>query len=425
MARPPGRGRPDETAPQETRIWTRDFVLASVVNLLVMLAFFVLVITMAPYAAERFATSDSGAGLASSAVILGALVARPFTGRYLDRLGRRRVLLGSLALFAIVGPLYLVASSLTLLILVRLLHGMAFGALNTAISASVMGLVPPLRRAEAVGYFTLSGTVATAAAPFVALGVLGGPGYDALFVVCTALAAAALALAGLLRLPRTDLPGGAPGPGGARGLTGFIEPTVLPIASVMLVVGLAFSGVLTYLTLYATQLDLVLAGGLFLLVYSLAILVTRPLVGRIHDARGDNAVVYPALGAFAIGLVLLAVATSSVVLLLAAGLIGFGVGTMMAAAQVIAVSVAPAHHVGLATSTFFVMLDMGSGLGPLVLGLIIGVAGFEGMYLILAVVVALSAGLYHLTHGRRRRGVRDSVRQALEEDEREPAGAQA
>ncbi|HQY33223.1 MAG TPA: MFS transporter [Actinotalea sp.] len=410
---------------QQTRIWTRDFVLVTVVNLLVMLAFFVLVITMAAYAADRFAASDSGAGLASSSVIIGALVARPFTGRYLERIGRRRVLLGSLVLFAIVSPLYLVASSLTLLILVRLLHGMAFGALNTAISTSVMGLVPPLRRAEGVGYFTLSGTLATAVAPFVALGVLGSWDHDVLFVVCTALAVVALVLAGLLRLPAVGRPGAGQESGRRSGLAGFIEPTVLPIASVMLVVGVAFSGVMTYVPLYATQLDLVAAGGMFFFVYSMAILVTRPFVGRLHDVRGDNAVVYPALGAFAIGLGLLSVATSSLVLLLAAGFVGFGMGTLMAAAQVIAVSVAPAHHVGLATSTFFVMLDLGSGGGPLLLGLMIAAAGFDGMYQVLAVVVALSAGLYHLTHGRRRRGVRDDVRRALEEDDGEPVAVPA
>jgi len=113
------------------------------------------------------------------------------------------------------------------------------------------------------------------------------------------------------------------------------------------------------------------------------------------------------------------------VLLLAAGFVGFGMGTLMAAAQVIAVSVAPAHHVGLATSTFFVMLDLGSGGGPLLLGLMIAAAGFDGMYQVLAVVVALSAGLYHLTHGRRRRGVRDDVRRALEEDDGEPVAVPA
>ena len=59
------------------RIWTRTFVLATVVNFLVSLVFFMLMVTMATYAGERFSASDSVAGLAASIFIVGALVVRP------------------------------------------------------------------------------------------------------------------------------------------------------------------------------------------------------------------------------------------------------------------------------------------------------------------------------------------------------------
>ena len=63
---------------------------------------------------------------------------------------------------------------------------------------------------------------------------------------------------------------------------------------------------------------------------------------------------------------------------------------------------APAHRVGTATSTFYLLLDAGTGLGPLLLGLLIPVAGFPGMYTVLAGVVLASTLLYHAVHGRKR-----------------------
>jgi MFS family permease len=184
---------------------------------------------------------------------------------------------------------------------------------------------------------------------------------------------------------------------------------VLPIASMMLFVGVAFSGVLTFVAAYAVELDLAMAASAFFLVYSAVILVSRLFVGRIHDTHGDNSVVYPALISLAAGLVVLATASTTTTFLVAGGLLGLGVGTLMAAAQVIAVSVTPAHRVGLATSTFFLFMDVGAGVGPLLLGLVIHATGLSTMYLVLAGVVGLAALMYHWAHGRRPRTARVAV----------------
>jgi sugar phosphate permease len=71
---------------------------------------------------------------------------------------------------------------------------------------------------------------------------------------------------------------------------------------------------------------------------------------------------------------------------------------------VIAVSLAPDHRVGTATATYFLMLDLGSGFGPMALGLLIPHTGYPGMYTLLAGVVVVAMALYHFAHGHRRRG---------------------
>ena len=86
---------------EQERIASPTFVLAWVVSFLQFLAFYALVTTMAVYAVRQFAASDAGAGLASSAFVIGATLSRVVTGHVVDRFGKRRVLV--VALVAVSG----------------------------------------------------------------------------------------------------------------------------------------------------------------------------------------------------------------------------------------------------------------------------------------------------------------------------------
>jgi MFS family permease len=384
------------------RLWTGNFVLAIATNFCISMVFYLLMTTMALYAVDRFGASDSAAGLASSSFLIGALVARVFAGKFLDFVGRRRTLALSLVVFVLASALYLPVDDLTLLLLVRFVHGLAFGTGNTAITASVMGLIPAPRRAEGIGYFGISTTLSTATGPFVAVLLLQELGYDALFLFSAACSVAGLALSLVLRLPeRTPSPEER-----ARmwrlHLSDVFDPSALPIATLMLVAGLAYSSVLTFLNSYTASEGFVTSAGGFFLVYAIVVLVSRLVMGRIQDYRGDNAVVYPTLVSFALGLFLLGIAPSGLVVVLAGAFVGFGFGALMPSAQAIAVTEAPPHRVGTATSTFYLLLDTGTGLGPLLLGLLIPVTGFPGMYLALAGLVLASTLLYHAVHGHKR-----------------------
>ena len=383
------------------RLWTRSFVLAIVTNLFISLVFYLLMTTMALYAVQQFSASDSAAGLASGSFVIGALAARVFAGKFLDFVGRRRMLVVSLAVFTVASLLYIPASNLALLLTVRLLHGAAFGAASTSLSASVMGLIPTHRRGEGTGYFGISTTLATAVGPFLAVLLVESVSYQALFLFTAVCAAVALGLSLVLRLPeRTPTPQEQQNKWRMH-LSDVLDTSVLPIASVMFIAGAAYAGILSFLNSYAQKEGLVLGASLFFVVYAGVVLVSRLFVGRIQDRHGDNAVVYPTLISFAAGLALLAYAPNDTLLALAGVFVGFGFGALMPCAQAIAVTMAAPARIGLATSTFFILMDAGVGLGPLLLGMLLPLGGFHGMYWVLAAVMLANTVLYYFVHGRR------------------------
>lgn len=385
---------------QQERLWSGSFVVAMLINLVFGIVFYLLMTTMALYAVERFAAADSLAGFASSGFVLGAVVSRVFAGRFIDLLGRRRTILIALVGFLLAAVAYFVVDSLWLLIVLRLLHGVAFGAGQSAVTTVAMALIPSHRRAEGTGYFGVSSTFSAALGPFLAIATLDALGYEGLFGAGVAVSAAGLLLALMLRAPEREVDLAERRGWWRFSVRSLVEPAALRISWVILVAGLCYSGILTFLAPFTERSGLPWATTWFFVVYGIVVMLVRLVMGRVQDSRGDNIVVYPALASFALGLTVLALADSTWLVVASAVLIGLGFGALLPALQAIAVTLSPVHRLSTAVSTFYLLLDIGTGVGPLLLGLVLPQLGYGGMYLLLAGGAVLAAVIYFGVHGR-------------------------
>lgn len=381
-------------------LWTKDFTLATIANFFVSFVFYLLIPTMALYAVNAFGASDTAAGLASSSFVIGAVVGRIFTGKYLDFVGRRRLVIISLGIYVALGLAYVLADGLPLFVALRTVHGFGFGTSATVIAASVMSMIPPARRAEGTGYFGISGTIATAIGPLLALTIADRFSYDALFITASVVALLALLVALTITFPEREVSQAERESKWSLSLGTLVDAHTVPVASIMLLAGFAYSGVLSFLANYAQQADLVSSASLFFLVYAIAVFISRLFIGRIQDRRGDNIVIYPIFASFVAGFVMLGVSSQAWHILLAAVFMGFGFGALMPALQSVITAKSPLPRVGLATATFFLMLDIGTGIGPIVLGLAIPHLGYQGMYFLLAGIIVVASALYAAVHGR-------------------------
>jgi MFS family permease len=146
---------------------------------------------------------------------------------------------------------------------------------------------------------------------------------------------------------------------------------------------------------------LINSGSVFFIFYAISIFITRPFTGKLFDKKGENFVMYPAILVFSIAFLVLSQAHNGISIILVAALAGFGYGTFSSSAQAIAIKVSPKHRMGLATSTSFMFGDLGAGIGPFILGYFVPLAGYRGLYMIIAVIVLFCLFLYYLLHGRK------------------------
>ncbi|OKL35430.1 MFS transporter [Domibacillus mangrovi] len=389
------------------KLWTKDFIIVSSVNFFLTLIFYLLMVTLAVYAVDELNASTSQAGLISGIFIIGTLIGRLFIGRIMHSIGRKRTLFIGLIFFTLTTLLYFVNFGITFLLINRFIHGIALGMASTATGTIVAQIIPATRKGEGIGYYSMSATLATAIGPFIGLYMSQHTSFQMIFSFCLALGILSLITAFFVYVPALE---SATKTAEIKGfnLSSFIEPKALPIAFITLAIAFCYSSVLSFISFYAIEIDLVNTASFFFVVYAVAVLVSRPFTGRLIDVKGANFIMYPAFLIFGAGMLLLSSADKSSTLLLAGFLIGLGFGNMQSSTQAIAVKLTPPHRMGLATSTFFIFLDAGLGFGPYLLGFIIPLTGYSTLYVIIGVVILATSIPYYFLHGKKESAVEPS-----------------
>jgi MFS family permease len=382
------------------KLWTRDFVIATASGLFTSMVFYITMTTFAGYAVSTYQANESIAGLTAGVFVIGGALGRLVAARYVELVGRRKMLLISSLLFAVFGLGYLVSAELMFFLCVRLLHGAAFGVLHTALVTVVAGIIPPKRLGEGMGYFSLNFVLATALGPLVGLFIVHQFSYQMLFVVCFAFALCTFFLILWMKVAPPELTEEQMASFRAKhSFADLFAKKALPISGILAIMGLCYTGVTAFIDSYTIELGLASYTSIFFIVYAGLVLLVRPLAGKLLDRRGDNIVMLPTIAFFAIGLLVLGLANSEASIIFAALFMALGYGNFLTAGQVIAANSVPPHKISTATSTFFILSELGQGFGPLVMGLIATASNFATMYLVEAGIVTASILLYYVLHG--------------------------
>jgi len=385
-----------------TKLWTKDFILIFIVNFFTFITFLLLMSVMSLFSIERFGATQGEAGLTTGIFVIATLFARLFAGKYIDLLGRRKLLYISLIVFLSGSLLYFFITSLIGLYLVRVIHGLAFGIVSTATSTIVNDLIPDEKRGEGTGYFVMSANLAMAIGPFLGVILLQYFDFPLVFAVCCSFGMISLFGSFFIKISEVHL--------SKREREGvfrfrfraFFEPAAIRISICMTMVTFTYASLLSFIFIYAENIGLDKVSSFFFIVYALVILISRPFTGPRFDKYGENSVVYPSLLLLAIGFIIVSQAHQGITFLLAAALIGVGFGTIQSSFQAIAVmSTHLPHRRALATSTYYIFLDMSNGFGPYLIGILLAFISYREMYFIMGIISICCICLYYLLHGKK------------------------
>ena len=386
------------------KLLTREFLLNSGISLCCSLNYYLLRISLDGFCQGSFGATSAQSGLAAGIYVIGGMITRIFLGKYIELVGRRRMLLLGLGYAVLMSGAYFFISSLTMLYVVRFLHGMAYGINSTCTGDIIARIVPASRRGEGLGYFYLSITASMAIGPFLGMLMAGQGNYNVLFGMGLAMYLIAFMLALFMHVPEETLTDEQKVEARRFNIRNLFQLNAVPLGATCMVFYLGSSGVLTFISAYSAEIGLAEEAQYFFLVAALGTFISRLTTGRIYDRHGANIIVLPAFLMFIIGMLAFSTTHSGTVLMLSGFFIGYSVSIVYAVCQAVVVTKNPAHRYGVTTSTFGAVTDLGTGFGPSILGLVVTSFGYRDMYMMCVGVALLSLLMYWSFHGNRTRG---------------------
>jgi predicted MFS family arabinose efflux permease len=277
---------------------------------------------------QSFGAGVKALGMSAMAYALTSTIAAPFIGVLADRIGRRPVILISLASYVLAFSGYLFATSAWLLILLRGLAGVFTAGLVPAILSSVGDLASENRRAQWIGIVNGGASAGWVLGPYLGGLLYDHFGYVLPFAISIGLELGALLLA-LFLIPETYNPSTQPSSLRLAGTHAFQGLPALPAFYLIMLISFgvmfAYAFVEPQFMFYAYD-DLAWTSaelGFVIGAYGFAFMFGEFALGRLSDRLGRKPVLVLGLALFSaqfIGLVIFRDATWLVASFLLAGL---------------------------------------------------------------------------------------------------------
>lgn len=380
------------------KLWTKDFVLLTVCNLLLFMTVQTQTPTFPIYAKEVYLTDDFLAGLTVSFFAIGAVIARVFTGEALKTKSSKALLIIGLCIVGMTTAGYYWIGSIAFLLLMRAIFGIGFGIGSTTLPTIVTNAVPLKRIGEGMGYYGLSNTLAMAIGPMIGLAVLSQFGFGPMLILGVT---CILVIFPLLSVIRAYSRPSRTTPIKETGLGRFYDKKILLPAFLNFCMSITYGGLMSFLALYGKEAHIDNISWFFL-IDAAAIVLVRPISGKLLIKKGMRPFSPPGAIFVGLGLLALSLVSSTWILAVAAVLYGMGYGCIQPSIQAWMVKEVRPEQRGMANGFFLNSIDLGIAIGAIVLGPIATHASYAVMYRWSSVFMLLFLVVYFLSQRSKR-----------------------
>jgi len=358
------------------KILTRDFILSFFAQFAFSSVFFTLIPTI-PIYLSRLGSTEAGIGVLIGALSVSSLVLRPLVGRALLKIPERNFMIAGTLLYAFSSIAYLVAKPFWPFLIVRILQGIGLAFFATASFTLISRISPEAHRGQSLGYFYLAINIAFALAPSFGVALMNLFDFPVLFIVCAGLSLGSLFITLKLEKRRID-------PLEEQSIQDqpLLSREALPSAIMAFMGSTIWGAVTAFFPLHALNHG-VTNPGLFFAALAITLILARGLGGRILDLYNREKVLFPCLIVQIIAMTLLAFSTNLPMFILVAVIWGMGNAFFYPTLVAYTLDRAGSSR-GPAIGTYMALSDFGSGMGAVIMGIILQLTNYPIMFFCLA-----------------------------------------
>ena len=334
--------------------------------------------------------------LVALSTVTGIFLKLPM-GLLSDVLNRQRLMIGGVLAFAIPPFFYPFVSDLSTLGMLRLIHGLAT-AMFTPLALATVGEWFTYQRGEAFGWYTSATQGGGLLGPMIGGALVYQYGFSPAFLLAGILGMLAVFFFWLIPQDSPPVPVSSHSlstvwPEMRDGLRRVCQSPPILMTSLVEAAKMIGNGTLmAFLPLYGLLIGLNAAEiGVLFGVQALTSFIAKPFMGRISDQRSRQPLIFGGLCLCALMTVLIPHLQAYALLLLVAGVFGFGEAVVTSSTTALVADLSQGKGLGAGMGLRGTIMDIGHAGGPLIAGFLIDHLGYGGGFLCIGIMLLLTA----------------------------------
>jgi len=285
---------------------------------------------------------------------------------------------------------YLLAPPFWPFLIVRILQGIGLAFFSTASVTLIFNITSENRRGQIISYYFLSFNFAFALAPYFGMLLINQLNFTVLFLFCTGLSLCTLFTTVKLRKMHSVSIENGPTQNQS-----FWSREVLPIAIMAFLLNFIWGTLGAFFPLYALR-NGVSNPGIFFAFLAITLILGRSLGGKILDMYERKKIIIPCFITVIISIVMLTFSTTLIMFIFVAIIFGTGWAFLYPSLVIYAVENSGSAR-GPAMGTFTALADLGAGIGPMIMGMILERTNYPIMFFILVLIAVINLFYFHYT----------------------------